>query len=155
MPDDFILAAENTAMSGELCYRVTETVAAEFAPWLRANPDFSVSINEPPEILGRGGIRYVADMAGLTDLFAPLILETTERGVPDLVGLRALDDHLNSGIRAAAAQTPQVWSSSIAPVSRSRVQQKTCIGGMFSSSTQRSAWPRYGVANRATCARNW
>ena len=32
MPDDFIPAAENTAMAGELCYRLIETVAAELAP---------------------------------------------------------------------------------------------------------------------------
>ena len=118
MPDDFIPVAEGTPMAGELCYWVIETVAAELGDWLRANPGQSVSINVPPEILGRGGIRYAADKAGLADLYPQLILEITERGVPDLIGLRALDDYAGSGIRVAVDDVSRVGGANLAMLSR-------------------------------------
>jgi EAL domain-containing protein (putative c-di-GMP-specific phosphodiesterase class I) len=118
MPDAFIPVAEGTPMAGELCYWVVETVAAELGDWLRANPDVSVSINVPPEILGRGGIRYAADKAGLSDLYRQLILEITERGVPDLIGLRALDDYARSGIRVAVDDVSRVSGANLALLSR-------------------------------------
>lgn len=118
MPDAFIPVAEGTPMAGELCYWVIETVAAELGDWLRGNPGASVSINVPPEILGRGGIRYAAEKAGLSDLFRQLILEITERGVPDLIGLRALDDYVGSGIRVAVDDVSRVNGANLALLSR-------------------------------------
>src|SRR4051812_1130709 len=60
-PDDFIPLADNTPLSGLITYWVIDTVAAEMSDWLRANPNAHISINVPPEILGRGGIAYAAD----------------------------------------------------------------------------------------------
>jgi EAL domain-containing protein (putative c-di-GMP-specific phosphodiesterase class I) len=118
MPREFIPLAEGTPFSGELCYWVIETVASELAVWLRSNPRFSLSINVSPEILGRGGIRYAADKSGLSDLFPQLILEITERGVPDLIGLKALDDYSRWGMRIAVDDVSRVGGANLAVLSR-------------------------------------
>lgn len=44
----------------------------------------------PPEILGRGGLEYVARKANLVDVCKQIILEITERGFPDRLGLEEL-----------------------------------------------------------------
>ena len=88
-PGEFIPIAENTPLSGMLTYWVLDTVAAELGDWLRDHPDVRISINAPPEILGRGGIAYVAAKSGLDEQAAQIILEVTERGLPDLLGVEA------------------------------------------------------------------
>ena len=98
---DFIPQAENTPLSGTITYWVMETVASEIGPWLAGNADASVGINVPPEILGRGGIEYVARVSGLRTLAKQLILEITERGVPDQLGLDALNNIPTTGARVA------------------------------------------------------
>jgi len=100
-PLDFIPFTENTPLSGLITYWVIDTVAAEMTDWLKANPDAHVSINVPPEILGRGGMEYVAGKDGLLDLSAQLILEITERGVPDLMGVEAINNIWGLGVRVA------------------------------------------------------
>ncbi len=101
MPAAFIALLENTPMSGRLTYWVIDTVAAELSPWLRANPNVHVSINVPPEILGRGGLVYALEKSGLDEFSQQLVFEITERGVPDLLGLKALVGYPASGIRLA------------------------------------------------------
>jgi len=118
MPDEFIPIAENTPLSGELCYWVIETAASELGTWLRDNPTLSLSINVPPEILGRGGIRYAADKCGLTSVFSQLILEITERGVPDLIGINALEDYASWGMRIAIDDVSRVGGANLALLSR-------------------------------------
>jgi sensor c-di-GMP phosphodiesterase-like protein len=68
---EFIPLAENTLTSGLISYWVIETVAAEFGDWLRANTNAQISINVPPEIIGRGGMLYAAEKSGLAELFPP------------------------------------------------------------------------------------
>jgi EAL domain-containing protein (putative c-di-GMP-specific phosphodiesterase class I) len=118
MPDAFIPIAENTPFSGELSYWVIETSAAELGAWLRDNPALCLSINVPPEILGRGGIRYAADKCGLTAMFSQLILEITERGVPDLIGVNALNDYASWGMRIAIDDVSRVGGANLALLSR-------------------------------------
>lgn len=89
-PDDFIPLVENTPVSGLLTYWVIDVVAAELCGWLRANPQVHISINVPPEILGRGGLAYAGNKSGLTEFATQVILEITERGVPDQLGLAAI-----------------------------------------------------------------
>lgn len=102
---DFIPRIENTPLSGAITYWVMDTVAEELGGWLRANPDALIGINVPPEILGRGGIEYVADKSGLRDRAKQLILEITERGVPDQLGLSALNSIPATGVRVALDDT--------------------------------------------------
>jgi sensor c-di-GMP phosphodiesterase-like protein len=101
MPNDFIPQMENTPLSGLLTYWVIDTVARELGPWLRANSDVQICINVPPEILGRGGMHYAAVNSCLTDVVDKVVLEITERGVPDRIGVDALNAMEGSGVRVA------------------------------------------------------
>ncbi|MBS1214476.1 MAG: hypothetical protein H6R26_3093 [Proteobacteria bacterium] len=96
-PADFIPSVENTPLSGMITYWVVDTVARELAEWLRATDDVYITINVPPELLGRGGLEYAAEKSGLIDVSGKIVLEVTERGVPDQLGLDALARIRNDG----------------------------------------------------------
>jgi sensor c-di-GMP phosphodiesterase-like protein len=100
-PGEFIPLIEGTPVSGLLTYWVIETVAEELGPWLREHPEVHVGINVPPEILGRGGLEYAATKSGLGELRHQILLEVTERGLPDRLGVAALEAAAQSGIRVA------------------------------------------------------
>src|SRR5215212_380086 len=57
-PGDFIPLIEGTLVSGLLTYWVFETVGKELGDWLRGHTEAHISINVPPELLGRGGLEY-------------------------------------------------------------------------------------------------
>ncbi len=100
-PSSFIPIAENTTLSGLLTYWVIDTVAFELGNWLRENPTAHLSINVPPEILGRGGILFAATKANLIDLAPQFIFEITERGLPDALGIDSINEYRKIGIRVA------------------------------------------------------
>jgi len=100
-PSEFILQVENTPVSGFITYWVMEKVTAELGAWLKENADVYVSINAPPEILGRGGIEYAAVKSGLMSLSSQVMLEITERGIPDLLGVASINDRGGTGVRVA------------------------------------------------------
>jgi sensor c-di-GMP phosphodiesterase-like protein len=100
-PAEFISLVEGTHLSGALTYWVLETVAKELGDWLRAHKDAHIGVNVPPEILGRGGLEYVATKTGLSELRDQIIIEVTERGIPDLLGLATLEAAARSGVRVA------------------------------------------------------
>jgi EAL domain-containing protein (putative c-di-GMP-specific phosphodiesterase class I) len=101
----FVPLVENTPLSGPLTYWVIDTVAAQLGEWLDANPEAHISINVPPEILGRGGLEYASRRSGLSTRLRQIIIEITERGVPDRLGLDALNMMSNLGIRVALDDT--------------------------------------------------
>src|SRR5262249_4609872 len=74
---------------------------AELGPWLRAHDDIHLGINVPPEILGRGALAYVVYKAGLLDDLGKLVFEVTERGIPDIQGVHALEAAVQRGFRVA------------------------------------------------------
>jgi sensor c-di-GMP phosphodiesterase-like protein len=100
-PEEFIHIIEGTHLSGALTYWVLETVAKELGDWLRIHNDVHIGVNVPPEILGRGGLEYAAGKTGLSDIRNQIILEVTERGIPDTQGLAALEAASRSGVRIA------------------------------------------------------
>ena len=100
-PEEFIHIIEGTHLSGTLTYWVLETVAKELGDWLRIHNDVHIGVNVPPEILGRGGLEYAAGKTGLSDIRNQIILEVTERGIPDNQGLAALEAASRSGVRIA------------------------------------------------------
>src|SRR3954447_14541015 len=100
-PGAFIPVIEGTPLSGLFTYWVLETVAAEMGEWLRAHAEAHIGVNVPPEILGRGGLEYAATKAGLADLKRQIILEVTERGLPDQQGVAALEAASRDGVRIA------------------------------------------------------
>jgi len=55
-PLEFIPLIERTPLSGLFTYWVMETVAEELGGWLREHGEAHISINVPPEIVGRGGL---------------------------------------------------------------------------------------------------
>lgn len=102
---DFIPQVENTLLSGRITYWVIDTVAAELGEWLDAHGDAHVSINIPPEIVGRGGVEYAAIRSGLHARAAQIVFEITERGVPDRLGLETLTLMAERGVRIALDDT--------------------------------------------------
>jgi len=100
-PDEFIPLIENTPLSGLVTYWVIDQVAIELGDWLREQDGVELHINVPPEILGRGGLEYAAQKSGLSDVRHKIVLEITERGLPDNMGLLALDLAARQGVRIA------------------------------------------------------
>lgn len=100
-PDEFIPLIEGTPLSGILTYWVLETVASELRDWLRLNREAYISVNVPPELLGRGGLEYAATKTGLSEMRNQILLEVTERGIPDHLGVTALAEASRSGVRIA------------------------------------------------------
>ena len=100
-PDHFVPLIERTHLSGALTYWVIDTVAAELLAWLKAHPAASVSLNVPPELLGRGSLQYAADKSGLSAVPTQIILELTERGIPDDIGMNSFGEAERRGIRFA------------------------------------------------------
>ena len=109
-PLEFIPIIENTPLSGIVTYWVMETVAEELGNWLRINKNIHLSLNVPPEILGRGGLEYAAKKSGLIDMIDKIILEVTERGIPDKLGIDALNLAHNFGVRIAF---DDIWISHV------------------------------------------
>jgi sensor c-di-GMP phosphodiesterase-like protein len=100
-PDEFIPLIQGTPLSGMLTYWVLETVSKELGDWLRVHKELHIGINVPPEILGRGGLEYAATKTGVSEIRNQIILEVTERGVPDNLGIAALEAASRSGVRIA------------------------------------------------------
>jgi EAL domain-containing protein (putative c-di-GMP-specific phosphodiesterase class I) len=100
-PGDFIPVIEKTPLSGLFTYWVMETIAAEVGDWLRLHPEVHIGLNVPPEILGRGGLVYAAEKTGIWSIRSQLILEVTERGLPDELALAALEEATRMGVRVA------------------------------------------------------
>ena len=89
-PLKFIPAFEEGPLIGLVTYWLIEKIGAELGDWMRQNPTFHISINVPPELFGRGGLLYAAKQAHLADLYPQLVLELTERGVPDKISLEGM-----------------------------------------------------------------
>jgi sensor c-di-GMP phosphodiesterase-like protein len=117
-PSEFIPSIENTPVSGLLSYWVIDTVATELGDWLRANRDALISFNVPPEILGRGGLEYVAAKSGLIDRPSQVMLEITERGIPDLLGVEAISYGQRRGLKIALDDVTLVGGANLAVLAR-------------------------------------
>jgi sensor c-di-GMP phosphodiesterase-like protein len=101
----FIPQTDQTPLSGPITYWVIDTIASDLGDWLPQHPEALIGINVPPEILGRGGLEYAAKKSGLRAYAKQLILEITERGVPDQLGLEALNSVASTGARVALDDT--------------------------------------------------
>jgi sensor c-di-GMP phosphodiesterase-like protein len=101
----FIPLIENTPVAGMMTYWVIDSVAAEMGTWLDEHPDAHISINVPPEILGRGGLAYASLRSGLETRKNQIVLELTERTVPDRLGFEAIQEMAKSGVRLALDDT--------------------------------------------------
>ena len=100
-PDEFIPLIEGTYLSGMLTYWVLETVSKELGDWLRVHKELNIGINVPPKSSGRGGLEYVSTKPGVSEIRNQIILEISERGIPDTLGIAALEAASRSGVRIA------------------------------------------------------
>jgi EAL domain-containing protein (putative c-di-GMP-specific phosphodiesterase class I) len=101
-PREFIPLAEESALGGLLTYHSIETAARELGSWLLAHPQVFIGINVPPALLGRGGIEYAAQKTGYQQtLRGQLVLEVTERGIPDGMGMAEMEEAARTGVRFA------------------------------------------------------
>jgi sensor c-di-GMP phosphodiesterase-like protein len=129
-PLDFIPLIENTPVSGLVTYWVIDTVAQELAEWLRTQDGVHLAINVPPEVFGRGGLEYAATKSNLLDLANKFVLEITERGVPDKLGVEELNSRPRGGVLVALDDVC-AGDNSLLVVSQVRVDiikiDKSCI----------------------------
>ncbi|AKC85821.1 EAL domain-containing protein [Pseudoxanthomonas suwonensis] len=101
-PGEFIPVAEETSLGGLLTYHTIETVAREQGAWLLERPHLFISINVPPALLGRGGLAYAAQKTGYQhSLRDQIVLEITERGIPDGIGVSEMEEAARNGVRFA------------------------------------------------------
>ena len=100
-PMDFIPIIENTPVAGLLTYWVIDTMGREMGEWMHRCPDVNVAVNVPPEVLGRGGIEYAGYKANLLSVRHRIVLEITERGAPDRMGLEELKEIAGSEVMIA------------------------------------------------------
>ena len=98
-PLEFIPMVENTLLSGMITYWLIENIGRELGEWLRRQECMFISINVPPELLGRGGLIHVASKSGLLEVADKIVMEITERGIPDNLGLQALVKAQELGVR--------------------------------------------------------
>jgi sensor c-di-GMP phosphodiesterase-like protein len=100
-PMEFIPMIENTPLSGAITYWVIDMVAKELGSWLREQHAVRISINVPPEIIGRGGLQYAAEKSRLCDVLDKLVLEVTERGLLDPLGIAGINEIAESKVLIA------------------------------------------------------
>jgi sensor c-di-GMP phosphodiesterase-like protein len=89
-PNDFIPDLKGTPQSGLITYWVIEKVFEDLGMWLDRTANVHIGINVPPELLGRGGLWYAAIKSGLIKFSDKVMLEITEQGFPDQMGLDVL-----------------------------------------------------------------
>ena len=117
-PDDFIPVVERTMLAGRLTYWVIETVATELGDWLAANPSAHIGINVPPALLGRGALAYAATKSGLIKHASQVILEVTERGLPDVLGVESINQRGGRDAKVALDDVTLVGGGSLAILAR-------------------------------------
>jgi sensor c-di-GMP phosphodiesterase-like protein len=91
-PMEFIPNIEGTELLGFITYWVIDMVAEEFGQWLRQTSGAYISVNVPPELFGRGGLLYAAYKSNALDVANKIVIEITERGVPDKLGIESINN---------------------------------------------------------------
>jgi sensor c-di-GMP phosphodiesterase-like protein len=84
-----------------LTARMLAYISSELGSILAANPNFSVGVNIPPIVIGRGRIRTLIDDLGLGDRLSQLTGEITERQALDDLGRSAIQLARELGTRIA------------------------------------------------------
>ncbi|HKQ30807.1 MAG TPA: EAL domain-containing protein [Burkholderiales bacterium] len=119
-PLEFIPIIENTALSGPITYWVIDNVAQQLGSWLREHRDVHISVNIPPGILGHTGLSAAIANSNLIDTIDQLIVEITERGMPDKVDV--IPSNRGTKRRARVALDDAIMTeTSLVTLSQSRV----------------------------------
>lgn len=138
-PMEFIPVAEETLLIGWLTYWVVEQMAQELGEWLEATPEAYLSINVPPELWGRGGTSYVLRKSSLGSNLDRIVLEVTERGVPDKLAVATINDRGHTPLKVAL---DDVMSQEADLVLLARLSVDMLkIDRIFAASIMTSSWP--------------
>jgi len=100
-PMEFIPSIEGTMFSGVITYWVIDRIAKELGGWLHDTAGAHIAINVPPEIWGRGGVDHALRKSHLADVLDKIVLEVTERGVPDKLGVDTINNHGYANVKVA------------------------------------------------------
>jgi len=100
-PMEFIPSIEGTIFVGEMTYWIIDRIAQELGRWLYETAGVHIAINVPPELWGRGGVSYALRKSHLLDDPDKIVLEVTERGVPDKLGVDTINSHGYSNVKIA------------------------------------------------------
>lgn len=68
---------------------------------MRDHEGVHIGINIPPELLGRGGLRYAAEKSNMREIAGKIMMEVTERGLPDALGIAAITQAKRAGVLIA------------------------------------------------------
>jgi len=100
-PTRFIPVLERSDAIGPLTEWVIEQAGRELGSWLTGEAPVHLGVNVPPHILGRGSLRRATERAGLAEHPERLLIEITERGIADEIGLAAIRQGRALGARVA------------------------------------------------------
>lgn len=101
-PMAFVPVVEATPEAGLLTYWVLEEVGRDLGAWLtRPDTRVHIGVNVPPELLGRGSLEYATEKAGLASVAHKLVLEISERGLIDQLGVKGLNQRHAQGVLIA------------------------------------------------------
>lgn len=81
--------------------RLIHAISTEIAPVFARHPDFYVSVNIPPTVLGTGRIGTIVADAGAERWLRRLVVEITERQALAELGRAAIDTARSLGVRVA------------------------------------------------------
>ena len=84
-----------------LTARMLDCISNELGALLSEHPNFSVSVNIPPIVIGRGRIKNLVDEAGLSNRLGQLTGEITERQALNDLGRSAIRQARDLGARIA------------------------------------------------------
>jgi len=110
-PDSFIPLAEKFGLAGAVTAYVIRAVARDVGQLLRERPDLQISINIPPETVGSGIGRRVAEETGLIEVANQIIAEITERQALTKEGRKAMNENRKMGLRVAVDDFGTGYSS--------------------------------------------
>ena len=100
-PNEFISIVESTPVIERVLDWTMERIAAELVAWLASYRYVHLGINVPPRIVGRGILQRAAEQNGLLDRAGQFLIEITERGVVDDMGIEAIERARQLGAKVA------------------------------------------------------
>ncbi|RZT94935.1 EAL domain-containing protein [Rivibacter subsaxonicus] len=139
-PERFIEVLYRTPMAALLTYRTIDRVNEDLRDWLIATPELRIGINVPPFVFGRAGIAYAFfrnDLIALADRF---ILEVTERGIPDQLGMDALNSAAYTGC-AVALDDVVLNGANLAILTRCRLDYIKLSRGLIAEISEQTPRP--------------
>ncbi len=138
-PMEFMPAAEGTVLSGIITYWVVDQTIKELGEWLKRTNDVHIAINIPAEVWGRGGVLYAIHTSILHEVSEKIVLEVSERGYLDKIGIETIRERHFSDVKIALddVQANQFRLMALAPLAFDFIK----IDKSFSDRMRSGDWP--------------